>query len=139
MFKKGKASRRCARTKYAKIPLKTKVRFLQRVILDGMSIKNVTVPLTQSASRHQLNYTTAKTLMQQYEAHRLDCDLSLVREELSPPSLAHQPHLCCGYKVLPEQNKLTCDTLTTACPAYEFPSLDSRAETGESESHLPRF
>lgn len=31
----------CMRSKYAKIPVKTKLRFLRKVILEGFSIKDV--------------------------------------------------------------------------------------------------
>lgn len=38
--KKSGYNERC---KYAKIPIKTKVKFLRKVLIDGLSIKDVTV------------------------------------------------------------------------------------------------
>lgn len=83
------------RSKYAKIPIKTKLAFLRKVIKEGFSIRDVPPPSTQSATIFSINYSTAKTLMRQFKSQDSPLDLDNV-QDLAPPDLSELKR--CGYR-----------------------------------------
>lgn len=86
------------RSKYAKIPIKTKQRFLRKVILEGFSIKDVIFITIQSATIFNINYSTAKTLIRQYKSDAVSFDLHASKEETEFDYDLARKLKRCGYK-----------------------------------------
>lgn len=86
------------RSKYAKIPVKTKLRFLRKVILEGFSIKDVILIIFQSATIFNINYSTAKTLIRQYKSDAVSFDLHASKEETDFDYDLARKLKRCGYK-----------------------------------------
>jgi hypothetical protein len=86
------------RSKYAKIPVKTKLRFLRKVILEGFSIKDVILITFQSATIFNINYSTAKTLIRQYKSDAVSFDLHASKEETEFDYDLARKLKRCGYK-----------------------------------------